>query len=643
MAEAGFSNYPSQYVLRENCWLIGQEVGNNRSLIGFQLFIDKKSGTGRWGSEGANWQFYLNGGAVWNESTGSYSYDFRNYSTLTLIGNGQAWVGHDAAGNCYLSIQGNASFGQLGTAQVNSGFWLPAIPRASTPSWSGNFEAGTAKTINMNRASSGFTHTVQYSFGNVGMTTIATGVTDSVSWTPPLSLLQQIPNSVSGTGTIRVITYNGSSNIGTRDVTFTLVAPATAVPTINAPVITEDDSTIAALMGAGVYIQKLSKVNVVVTGSGYQGSTIAQGQFTINGVTASSGNAITPQSSGTVAVSSKVTDTRGRVATRSDNITVRAYSTPTINSFLVQRANASGVVQNEGTYLRVDLNAVVSTLKNAANAEKNTLGIRIFTRLKGATAWTARNVINHTALSYNSNFLISGAPYAVNQSYDVRIEVFDKFAVAAGQTFIATAKIYMNWATSGMGVGKYWEKGALDVNGDVYSSGVLLSTPIGSVTQFAGPTGSVPSGWLLCTGQAVSRTTYADLYALIGDTYGAGNGTSTFNLPNLKGRIPVGLDSGQTEFNVLGETGGAKTHTLTYRETPIQKGVRMTWGQGNVRFDPAPNAIGQTPPGNTLGTWQNDPRYDADSNQSGDNLANGGQPHNNLQPYLVMNYIIKVI
>ena len=146
-------------------------------------------------NDGKITQFYLNSGAVWNESNGSYSYDFSSYSTLTLIGNGQAWVGHDAAGNCYLSIQGNSSFGQLGSAQVNSGFWLPAIPRASTPSWSGDFEAGTAKTINMNRASTGFTHTVQYSFGSVGMTTIATGVTDNVSWTPPLSLLQQIPNS----------------------------------------------------------------------------------------------------------------------------------------------------------------------------------------------------------------------------------------------------------------------------------------------------------------------------------------------------------------------------------------------------------------------------------------------------------------
>ena len=232
MVEAGFSNYPSQYVLRENCWLIRQEVGNNRSLIGFQLFIDKKSGTGRWGTEGVNWQFYLNGGQVWNESNGSYSYDFSSYSTLTLIGGGQAWVGHNSSGNCYLSIQGNSSFGQLGSAQVNSGFSLPTIPRVSKPSWSGDFEAGTAKTINMNRASTGFTHTVQYSFGSVGMTTIATGVTDNVSWTPPLSLLQEIPNSASGTGTIRVTTYNGSSNIGTKDVTFTLVAPATAVPPI---------------------------------------------------------------------------------------------------------------------------------------------------------------------------------------------------------------------------------------------------------------------------------------------------------------------------------------------------------------------------------------------------------------------------
>ena len=67
-------------------------------------------------------------------------------------------------------------------------------------------------------------------------------------------------------------------------------------------------------------------------------------------------------------------------------------------------------------------------------------------------------------------------------------------------------------------------------------------------------TASAPTGYLLCDGTAVSRTTYAGLYAVIGTTYGIGDGTTTFNLPNMKGRVPVGYDITQTEFNTIGKT-----------------------------------------------------------------------------------------
>lgn len=91
--------------------------------------------------------------------------------------------------------------------------------------------------------------------------------------------------------------------------------------------------------------------------------------------------------------------------------------------------------------------------------------------------------------------------------------------------------------------------------------------PPGSMAPYAGS--AAPSGWLLCDGSAVSRTgATAALFAVCGTTFGAGDGSTTFNLPNLKGRIPVGIDAAQTEFDVRGETGGAKTHTLTTGETP---------------------------------------------------------------------------
>jgi microcystin-dependent protein len=72
---------------------------------------------------------------------------------------------------------------------------------------------------------------------------------------------------------------------------------------------------------------------------------------------------------------------------------------------------------------------------------------------------------------------------------------------------------------------------------------------------------SAPAGWLLCDGSAVSRTVYANLFTAISTTYGVGDGSTTFNVPNLKGRVIVGYDSADTAFDVVGETGGAKTHT----------------------------------------------------------------------------------
>lgn len=82
--------------------------------------------------------------------------------------------------------------------------------------------------------------------------------------------------------------------------------------------------------------------------------------------------------------------------------------------------------------------------------------------------------------------------------------------------------------------------------------------PTGAVVAFAGA--SVPAGWLLCDGSSLLRTSYPDLFAAIGTLYGAADGTH-FNLPNIKGRGLVGHDPAQTEFDTIGETGGAKTHT----------------------------------------------------------------------------------
>jgi microcystin-dependent protein len=121
----------------------------------------------------------------------------------------------------------------------------------------------------------------------------------------------------------------------------------------------------------------------------------------------------------------------------------------------------------------------------------------------------------------------------------------------------------------------------------------------------------------------VSRTTYADLFTILSTTYGVGDGSTTFNLPNLKGRIAVGLDSSQTEFDALGETGGAKTHTLTTDEIPGHTHGVVT-------------QVGSLSP--VAGSTQ---MYTGSTDGSQTGSTGGGGAHNNLQPYLVLNYIIK--
>ena len=156
--------------------------------------------------------------------------------------------------------------------------------------------------------------------------------------------------------------------------------------------------------------------------------------------------------------------------------------------------------------------------------------------------------------------------------------------------------------------------------------------PVGSVIDFTGQ--SAPAGWLPCQGQAISRTTYARLFAVIGTSFGAGDGSTTFNLP-AAGRVAVGRDPVQAEFAAVGQSGGAKTHTLSEGEMPPH-------GHGLHPWEIIMSA------GGNAGYWGMGggnaflvARDDRDYPHRRTGSAGSGQPHNNLQPYQVFNRIIK--
>jgi microcystin-dependent protein len=157
-------------------------------------------------------------------------------------------------------------------------------------------------------------------------------------------------------------------------------------------------------------------------------------------------------------------------------------------------------------------------------------------------------------------------------------------------------------------------------------------TPTASVVPFAGVT--APTGWLFCDGSAVSRSTYSALWTAVGTTaspYGLGDGSATFNLPDLRGRTIAGKDisvlgsfanrlTAAINSQTLGANGGAQTHIITVPEMPPHNHIVSAAGNysggGN---NPVPGSTGDRPSG----------------------AAGGGLAHNNVQPTIVLNYIIK--
>lgn len=169
----------------------------------------------------------------------------------------------------------------------------------------------------------------------------------------------------------------------------------------------------------------------------------------------------------------------------------------------------------------------------------------------------------------------------------------------------------------------------------MFQEGVSMF-PTGSVVSYGGS--SAPSGWLLCDGIAVSRTTYADLFALLDATFGPGDGSTTFNLPDLRGRVPVGVgqQSGGTNFT-LALTGGEEQHTLVTAETPSHTHTDT----GHVHSTGNSILLGTVtpPPLDALGPNP----LPAFTGSASANLTNSGGDgaHNNLQPYQALTAIIK--
>lgn len=188
--------------------------------------------------------------------------------------------------------------------------------------------------------------------------------------------------------------------------------------------------------------------------------------------------------------------------------------------------------------------------------------------------------------------------------------------------------------------------------------------PTGALAPFAGTV--APAGWAMCSGQALDRTVYNTLFALIGTTYGAGDGTTTFNVPDMRGRVPVGVEGGSgrlTANKTLGSAAGEERTTLTKEQLASHahmiNGTVALDGQNNpyIYDDPTagglPAAVAIVKARDSTDwvrldfrvPWQGgggDYFLPASDHDPSGLTETRNQSHNTMQPFLVLNYIIKL-
>ena len=417
------------------------------------------------------------------DSTLSLNLDGRNvhYSYPTwetsgeeyTLASGSSTISHNADGTKTLPISCtfNPNNGLHGTITVTASLSLTTIPRSSSVSVSAGV-IGSSVTISINRQSSSFKHTVRYAWaGKSG--TIATNVDTSTSWTIPLDFANDIPNSSSGTGTVYVDTYSGSTKTGTQSTTLTASVPSNVKPTFSGVTLSDLNSAAQNLIPkSDTFVQVISNIKVAFNGAvGSYGSSITGYYAEIigkNQSTSSNGGSLGIMNyHGTIKIRASVSDSRGRWSdTREVSVTVLEYFAPAL-SFSIARTGSTS------STLTVTRNAKVAPL-TVSGSQKNTMTLTFKVARLGTTNFqvdTGPATGSWTSISnlVNSQANLAGN-YLANQSWVVIGTVEDKFTRTEFMVNVPTESVVLSYDRSGIGVNKIRERGALDVKGDIYAN-----------------------------------------------------------------------------------------------------------------------------------------------------------------------------
>jgi len=655
-----------------SCWLeykvVSQSVANNTSTIRFYVFLATSGNTSQYdvycnnidsNSRGAT-SVSIDGSSVYNRTGRGFAisripyrdeyitqyqepYDTAmGYQYLMILTDnasteseayGECTISHNSDGTrqVTLSFAGNFTYSSaIGSASGSVSLVLPAIPRVTTPSVSA-VTLGSAATITLSPASSAFIHTLRAKFGSRAETTIATQTSaTSISWTPSLDEANAAPNATSVVGTLYCDTYSGGTLIGTTQVSVTAAIPASVVPTGS---IWYSEAEEELTTQFGCYVQRKSKLSVSISAAGVYGSSVSSTSTTVNGATYSGNSFSTNEltTAGTSTIRTTITDTRGRTTVLTGTFDVVSYDAPAVQSVSVYRCDASGNASNTGVYAMVAIVGAISSVNN-----KNTRELKIGYKRKSESYYTDTSI---TLADYtvNGSFRIGGS-LSNQYTYDIRVTLGDYFSEAYGYVDLSTAEVILSVRSTGMGlaVGKISEQDGFDVGWparfreDVqFDEGLIFSSALWLANLI------FPIGSIRMTVSAADESTF------LGGTWTRW-GT---------GRVPVGVNTSDTNFNTIEKTGGASSHTLVMAELPSHNHSfsgsvtinangahthQASSGSYKVGSGSASTYYYMTNGGSTSGqTTGSGGSHDHTGTVSGSVGSNGsGSAHNNLQPYI---------
>ena len=453
---AAGSKYPDRIRVE---WSSSQSIANNTSTIYWTVM--SAGGTGTQYS-------YVMTGPVTVSIAGVTVYSRADRFAMhvgEVLDSGSFTLTHNSDGKQSFSAWAEAAIYTYAISSTKYDYYieLPPIPRASSISVSGT-TIGSLITISISKAESSFTHTLEYKFGNKSGTIAIKTSSPSVSWTPSRELARQIPNSWYGTGTLKCLTYNGGTLIGEKTINFILYVPNSMKPSINnfIPSIARTNPS-----GCGMYVKNNSAVTWTVYAVGSYGSTITK--CVINGQNLSetkTGSATSySMTSNTLTVAGKqtytvtVTDSRGRTASTTGEITIIDYNPPTITSITSFRSNADGSMNGSGQYVTHQLNASFYTLGG-----NNNIKIKAYSKKRSDATYSESNsvIVKDDASDRTSyTYTYKNASFAVDTAYDFKIVISDSVGqYAMFYTNVGTKNVPLNISgdNSSIAIGSFAQK-----------------------------------------------------------------------------------------------------------------------------------------------------------------------------------------